>query len=78
MAGVKNKLKLGSFNCRGFKSSQDGVTELFNNLDILAVQEHWLYQSEFHLLSSVADDALLCAVSPMEMDSIVLGRPYGV
>ena len=57
MAGLKNKLKFGSLNCQGFKSSQ-GVTELFKDIDILVVQEHWLYRSESQLFSSVADDAL--------------------
>ena len=71
------KLKLGSFNCRGFKSSESYVADLFKELDFLALQEHWLSLSEFSLLFSVSEDVMYCAASPMGKDEIVLGRPYG-
>ena len=74
---MARQLKLASFNCKGFKSSEDSISCLFNDVDILAIQEHWLHSTEFVLLSSVGEDVHYCSVSPMEMDQIVPGRPYG-
>ena len=46
-------------------------------MDILALQEHWLLPTELNILSSISEDTLYCAVSPMEIDKMILGRPYG-
>ena len=56
-------------------------SKLFGDVAILAVHVYknigFVYKSEFRLLSSVADDTLYCAVSPMEMKHIVFGRAVG-
>ena len=70
-------LTITSFNCQGFKSSEDFVAELFKKTDILAIQEHWLNPMDFHVLSSVAEDVVYCAKSPMEKDYLLTGRPFG-
>ena len=69
--------KLASYNCRGFKSSEDDVSQLFRDVDILALQEHWLHSKEFGVLSSVAEDVHYYSVSPMEENQILPGRPFG-
>lgn len=75
---AQNKLKFASFNCRGFNmSSEECVSELFKEVDILVLQEHWLHSTELSLFSSLAEDVLYCSVSPMEIDQVVPGRPYG-
>ena len=71
------KLRLGSFNCRGFKSSKRSISELMEELDFLAIQEHWFSPNEFVMLSSVSEDVMYCAASPMGKDEILLGRAYG-
>lgn len=71
------KLKLATYNCRGFKSSKDYVSDLFGDVDIIALQEHWLNPSEFTLFSSVAEDVQYYSASPMEIDEIKVGRPHG-
>ena len=74
---MSTKLKVASFNCRGFKSAADSISDLFKEVYILAVQEHWLLPTELANSASINEDALDSAVSPMEMDKIVLGRPFG-
>ena len=74
---MSTRLKVASFNCRGFKSAADNISDLFKEVDILTVQEHWLLPTELGNLASINEDALYSAASPMEMDKIVLGRPFG-
>lgn len=59
------------------KSSEEYVKELFNEVDFLAIQEHWLNPTELTLFSSVSEDVTYVAKSPMEADQIVRGRPFG-
>ena len=73
---ISTKLKIASFNCRLFKLAAE-YSDLFKEVDILAVQEHWLLPTELGNLASIHEDALYSAVSPMEMDKIVLRRPFG-
>ena len=72
-----SNLKFASFNCRGFKSSEDYISHLFNDVDVLVIQEHWLLPTEFGLFSSISEDVQYCSVPPMEMDQLMPGRPYG-
>ena len=74
---MSTKLKVASFNFRGFKSAADSISKLFKEVDILAVQEHWLLPTELGNLASINEEALYSAVFPMEMDKIVVGRPFG-
>ena len=71
------KVRLGSFNCRGSKSVERSISDLMEELDFLAIQEHWLSPNEFAMLFSVSEDVMYCAASPMGKDEILLGRPYG-
>ena len=45
--------KVASFNCRGLRSSEDLVTELFQEANVLTLREHCLNPAEFKVLSSV-------------------------
>ena len=73
----QHKLKFASLNCRGLKSSEVCVSDLFKEVDILALQEHWLRPSELYILSTLDENVLHCSVSPMENDEFLPGRPYG-
>ena len=73
---MSTNLKVSSFNCRGFKSAADCISDLFKEVDILAVQEHWLLSTELGNLASINEEAFYSVVSPMEMDKTVLGRPF--
>ena len=77
MMSSQTKLKIASYNSRGFKSSKDCVSDLFSDIDIIALQEHWLNTSEFTLFPLVAEDVQYYSTSPMEMDEIKMGRPHG-
>ena len=74
---MMSDLKIATFNCQGFKSSEEYVAELFNEMDFLALQEHWLNPAEFSLFSSVSKYLVYLAKSPMAEDEIVRGRPFG-
>ena len=69
-------LKVASFNCQGFRSSEDHVAELFQEVNVLALQEHWLNPAELKVLSSVSDDVVYTPKSPMEAYQVVTGRPF--
>ena len=74
---MSTKLKVVSFNCRGLKLAADSISDLFKEVYTLAVQEHWLLPTELANSASINKDALYSAVSSMEIDKIVLGRPFG-
>ena len=58
---MMNDLKIDSFNCQGFKSSIEYVSEVFDEMDFLTLQEHWPNPMEFNLFSSVSEDVLYVA-----------------
>ena len=63
-----SSLWIGSINVQGFKSSEDYVAELFDEMDFLGIQEHWLNPAELTLFSSVSEDIVYVTKSPMEAD----------
>lgn len=74
---MMSNLRIASMNVQGFKSSEEYVTDLFDEMDFVALQEHWLNPAELVLFSSVSEDVVYVAKSPMEADKIVCGRPFG-
>ena len=72
-------LRVISFNCRGFKSSQDDINLLAVQADIMLLQEHWLYKEEFGLLGRAGEAKFAyTAVSPMDSYQYhCSGRPFG-
>lgn len=69
-------LKFCTFNCRGWKSSCDYVSNLLNTLDFCLIQEHWLFQGQFSLLN-ISQDFHSVSVSGMSGNELISGRPYG-
>eukprot|EP00118_Oscarella_pearsei_P013186 m.102323 g.102323 ORF g.102323 m.102323 type:complete len:207 (+) comp37165_c0_seq2:596-1216(+) len=77
LMALTSDLRLCSFNCRGFKSSAGYITELFKEMDFLALQELWLGFHEVNLLLSIDVDVVFSFTTPMQSDVISVGRPFG-
>ena len=75
----KANLKITSFNCLGFKfRNYEYIKQIFNECNILILQETWLYNFEHKNILNVIPNCQYYAVS--SMDEHVLrsaGRPYG-
>ena len=76
---MEGNLKITSFNCNGFKArNYDYITKVFNNCDILLLQETWLHNFEHNNFSKILPRCQFSAVSAMdETDVQRVGRPYG-
>ena len=80
MAVNDNVFKIVSYNCKHFKDHGpkfDFINELFASCDILMLQEHCLYESEFMKLCKIGNGSGVEAVSAMDESIIRVGRPYG-
>ena len=75
-----HKLKVLSFNCKHFRDSGpkfDFINECFASCDVLLLQEHCLYSSEFYRLAKIGNCAGVESVSPMCENVQRFGRPFG-
>ena len=76
-------LTIATYNCKYFDpdTSCDKLlymNDIFSKCDFLCIQEHWLYESQFHRFDSLSsDDVAYCAVSAMDPDIQRSGRPHG-
>ena len=71
-------VRIATFNCRSIKSSIAEVRTLCENVDICLLQEHWLYNDDLTLLSTIHNDFHAFGVSAMDCNrDIISGRPYG-
>ena len=69
---------IASYNCKGFKArNYPFIQDLFKKCTFLCIQEHWLYKCEFNNISKVIPKSAHHAVSSMQDDEFVRGRPYG-
>ena len=67
-----------SFNCKGFEYRNfDYLKKVFNKVDILLLQEHWLFEFENAEFYKLFPDCQFVFKSSMNDSSVVLGRPYG-
>ena len=76
MAGT---LKITTFNCQGFKERMyEYVKEVFNQSDIMFLQETWLYNFEHKNITNIIPNCQLYAISSMDdADTQRKGRPFG-
>ena len=75
---ANQKLRVTSFNCRGFKSSVSEVSDICNISDLVLIQEHWLLPFELDKINNAHFDYLATSKSAIDLtDNILLGRPYG-
>ena len=68
---------IASYNCKGFKHrNYDYLHRLFNESDVLLIQEHWLFNFEFDIFNKLLNNCLYTAKSGMDDCEFVSGRPY--
>ena len=48
--------RLSSYNCRGLKLGKDYLKTLLDRCEVCLIQEHWLLDSELHLVNNVHND----------------------
>ena len=74
-------LKLATYNCKYFDGSltYKYCKEVMENVDFLLLQEHWLYEQNFHKFEEVDKSINICFSGKSSMDAEVIraGRPYG-
>jgi exonuclease III len=71
-------LAVATYNCRGYNSlKQSYIVSLLNKVDILFLQEHWLSESQFNVLSNIHSEFMCTAVSGFDNIEVLSGRPYG-
>lgn len=72
-------LSVATFNKHGFKSGFSQLVELGKGHDIIAVQEHWLREDEFHKFGLVNNDFqfnAVCGMKSVLSSQIMIGRPF--
>ena len=85
MAGMNRSIAcvgVASYNMHGMNNGRSGLLQLCNNVNIhiIAVQEHWLHDSNIDLLNGVHPDFVGFCISSMSerlRTSVYYGRPYG-
>ena len=75
-ASLDSKIRIISYNCRGWKSASNFVFNLLNDCDICMIQEHWLFKEQLQSLN-ICDEFSSTAVSGMVSTEFVAGRPFG-
>ena len=61
-----------------YKYNTEYIFALFNEVEILALQETWLMPNEFHLLSVLHDNLDSYSLSAMDIsEGLIVGRPFG-
>ena len=75
---MSTSLKFCSFNCKGFKYRNfDYIKKLFGSVDVILLQEHWLYEFESNKFHEILPDCQVISKSGMKNDCVNIGRPYG-
>ncbi len=65
-----------SWNCQGIKANVHWLNTIMNNIDVIALQETWLFEHEDRFL--MFNDNYKCiSCSAMPNDRKLTGRPYG-
>ena len=74
-----NKLKIISYNCRGFKTrNYEYIKDLYKKCNFLLIQETWLYDFQSNDIINVLSNSMCHSVSSMESNDVGRqGRPYG-
>jgi len=70
------------YNLHDINNGRSGLLDLCSNanIHIIAVQEHWLHDSNLHLLNSIHPDFVGFSISSMSerlCTEVYYGRPYG-
>ena len=75
---LMNQLTIGSFNVHGVNdTSLMYINKIMCDFDILLLQEHWLFNSQIHLLEDNIDHVNVYGKTGMDESKFLCGRPYG-
>jgi hypothetical protein len=73
-----NKLRFVSYNCHGHNDSKiPFMSQLLQQSDFCFIQEHWLANSQLHILNNIRSTHISHAISGFNDEDILGGRPYG-
>ena len=71
-------IRFSSYNCRGFNEAKASyIIRLLQLCEFLFIQEHWLADSQLHLLNNLCNTHISHGSSGFNKDIILSGRPYG-
>ncbi len=71
-------LRICSYNVHGFNDTKcDYIRKLLNNHDIVLLQEHWMYESQFHIFQRKFPGISSYSISGMNDKIVTSGRGYG-
>jgi hypothetical protein len=71
-------LVITSLNSRGFNVSKPPyINDVLVKSDVLSLQKHWLSESQLSVFCDLNPDFLAHAISGINSDHILHGRPYG-
>ena len=76
MPTVNHCIPICSYNCRGWNSGKQFVSQLLDSHLICLVQEHWLLPDCLSLLNT-SGSVLSTGVSGMDHFDFISGRPFG-
>ena len=71
-----SRIRVATYNCRGWKSGVAFVVSLLINCDICLVQEHWLLEDHLSALD-ISSEFCSFGVSGMISSDLIVGRPFG-
>ena len=72
-----NIFSIATYNCKGFKFRNfNYISKLFDKIDILMLQEHWLHDFEFDTFNKILPHSKYVAKTSMNNNTINMGRPY--
>ena len=75
---TSHNLRVGSFNSHGMGVGRiEYINELFSTVDILCVQEHWLFNDQIISFGNKIINAYIFGVSGMDESTLLTGRPFG-
>ena len=78
-------LKIATYNCKNFDGvhgalKKSYISNLIENCDFTLLQEHWLYETQFHLFDTLSNNEYSICIegsSAMDVNRIRTGRPHG-
>jgi exonuclease III len=77
---TNSKLRIVTFNMHGLNAGLTILNSLFNNYDVICVQELWVRPHELDCVRCLHNAFDCCVISAMDdawHDEVIMGRPYG-
>ena len=75
---MSGNIKIGCFNTCEIMSNSNYVCQLLRNLDLLAISKQWLFDFDFHKLSSFHADFSVYASSSLIIENNFICAPQNI